>query len=337
MLEAQIVGSAAEMQMEHSKSSKLPIVHLDVPVGQLEVGRQLLRCMYEQQPELAGSDPHTLLQLLLLADKYHVPAVMAAAARAYIGIPVEQLPWDAVTEVYSLPAALAENPALAPVHAAVAVKLQHELGDLELVFADQQGQKQQQLKGLPHAAMQQLLRDERMCVASENTAAHAVLAWAQAQEEGVSDKQLLQLASLVRMSHCSQLYVTTVLLQQQQLVRAVGRFPLQYAALCSSIGKLMVEDTSDNAVHGRYPAWFAEQRPASAMRQLVIDWHVPLGDIKQLVVQQLQQGGHLDNLTSETYHWRGRSCRLLCEARVPGNQDTSEGAAGLASTAWTVK
>jgi hypothetical protein len=61
------------------------------------------------------------------------------------------------------------------VYKAAADALQHTLGDLELVFADDK--KRQLLVDLPQAALLQLLRDERTRVASENTAAHAVLEW----------------------------------------------------------------------------------------------------------------------------------------------------------------
>jgi hypothetical protein len=233
----QIVGSAAEMKVQRSKSSELPVVHIDVPPGQLEVGRQLLRCMYEQQPRLSSIDPQTL-QLLLLADKYGVPAVMAAVAKAFSGASAEQLPWDVVTAVYSLPAAYAEHAALVEVHAAVADKLQHDLGDLELLFADRQGQKQQQLKGLLHAAMQQLLRDERTRVASENTAAHAVLVWAAAQEGGVSDKQVLLLVS-----------------QDDWITRCLGgrcKAPMAPALACSShVHCIATPHTSNITLHLR--------------------------------------------------------------------------------------
>jgi hypothetical protein len=183
------------MEVQRSKSTGLPLVHIDVPAGQLEVGRELLRCMYEQQPKLCDMGVHTMLQLLLLADKYDVPAVMAAVGSAFSSKSVEQLPWDAVTAVHSLPAGYAENAGMVAVYAAACDKLQHELGDLELVFADSEGQQQQQFRSLPHAAMLQLLRDERTRVASENTAAHAVLAWTQAQNDGLGDNELLQLVS----------------------------------------------------------------------------------------------------------------------------------------------
>jgi hypothetical protein len=153
-------------------------VHIDVPAGKLWVGRLLLRCMYEQQLDLASSEQQaTLLELLVLADKYAVPAAVAAVGRAFKALSSEQLQWETVVAVYRLPLVYAENEGFAAVYSAAADALQHALGDLELVFADQQGAKQQLLKDLPHAGLLQLLRDDRTRVASENTAAHAVLEW----------------------------------------------------------------------------------------------------------------------------------------------------------------
>jgi hypothetical protein len=86
------------------------------------------------------------------------------------------------------------------VYKAAAVALQHTLGDLELVFAD--NKTQQLLLDLPHAALLQLLRDERTRVASENTAAHAVLQWASANN--ASTEQMKQLVRAMLNGICRQ-------------------------------------------------------------------------------------------------------------------------------------
>lgn len=172
-------------------------INIEVPAGQLEVGRLLLRCMYQQQPDLRSTEQQaTPLQLLVLADKYAVPGAVAAVNRAFKETPVEQLLCETVVAVYELPAVYADNAAFADVYAAAADVLQHTLGDLELVFADQsdrQGSKQQLLYDLPHAGLLQLLRDERTRVASENTAAHALLEWS--EDKDISPEHLKQLVS----------------------------------------------------------------------------------------------------------------------------------------------
>jgi hypothetical protein len=156
--------------------------------------------MYQQQPDLSSTKQAILVQLLVLADRYAVPAAVAAAGRAFKDCPAADLQWEAVCGACSLPASCAENAAFADVYSAAADVLQHTLGDLELVFADDE--KQQLLVDLPHSALLQLLRDERTRVASENTAAHAVLEWA--RNNDASTAQMHQLVRDFLTTICSQ-------------------------------------------------------------------------------------------------------------------------------------
>ncbi|WIA32899.1 hypothetical protein OEZ86_006070 [Tetradesmus obliquus] len=248
--------------------------------------------MYQQQPDLRSTEQQaTLLQLLVLADKYAVPGAVAAVNRAFKETPVEQLLWETVVAVYELPAVYADNAAFADVYTAAADVLQHTLGDLELVFADQsdrQGSKQQLLYDLPHAGLLQLLRDERTRVASENTAAHALLEWS--EDKDISPEHLKQLASLVRMPRCSHLYITTVLLQHpEDVVEAFGLGHLLNAAACSAAGSQLVEEIDSSPTRREYPGWFLPARPASSMQQLVIDWHVKLQDVKVMFEQRVAE------------------------------------------------
>jgi hypothetical protein len=172
-----------------TSDNKRQRVNVEVPAGQLELGRLLLRCMYQQQPDLSGTEQAILVQLLVLADRYAVPAAVAAVGRAFKDCSASDFQWKAVCGAYSLPATCADNAAFADVYKAAADALQHALSDLELVFAD--AKKRQLLVELPHAALVQLLRDERTRVASENTAAHAVLEWA--DDNDASTEQMQQL------------------------------------------------------------------------------------------------------------------------------------------------
>jgi hypothetical protein len=98
---------------------------------------------------------------------------------------------------------------------------------------------------------------------------------------------LLQ-ASLVRVCRCSHLFILTVLLQDEGFVDAVGVPALSFAAACTVEGKGLVGDTRKCAEQADYPAWFLQQRPASAMQRLTISWEVPLAKVKQIVEQHLQ-------------------------------------------------
>jgi hypothetical protein len=91
----------------------------------------------------------------------------------------------------------------------------------------------------------------------------------------------------------------------------------------------MVKDTEHHAVQKRFPAWFKQERPASAMQELVIDWHVPLADLQRLVEQQLQKGPGVLNIDDISYVWQGRGCSLFLEVAV----EVTQGAASSAATA----
>jgi hypothetical protein len=170
-------------------------VHIDVPVGELLIGHMLVQCMYTRGAELPSSDQGALLRLLQLADKYQVSAAVAAVSSALLSLSMEQLQWETVPAVYTLPKAFAEHEAIRGVYQAAANKLQHELGDLELVFADPQGQIQQLFLALPYAAVLQLLQDERTRVTHEDTAAYALVQWLSMHGGKVSNEEMVQLVS----------------------------------------------------------------------------------------------------------------------------------------------
>lgn len=135
---------------------------------------------------------------------------------------------------------------------------------------------------------------------------------------------LLQ-ASLVRVCRCSHMFILTLLLQHEQFVDAVGADALHFAVACTVEGKDLMEDTDDKcAVQADYPAWFLQQRPASAMQRLTISWEVPLAKVKQIVEQHLQEGESTAEY-SDSYTWQGRSLylRLQVERAVEASRDSS--------------
>jgi hypothetical protein len=126
---------------------------------------------------------------------------------------------------------------------------------------------------------------------------------------------LLQ-ASLVRVCRCSHMFILTLLLQHEQFVDAVGADALHFAVACTVEGKDLMEDTDDKcAVQADYPAWFLQQRPASALQHLTIAWEVPLAEVKELVEQHLQQGG-APSMFTDDYTWQGRSLYLRLEVAL---------------------
>jgi hypothetical protein len=152
--------------------------------------------MYAAQPDLSACSQEQLLQLLLLADSYGVPKVLAAAMSAFGSIPQEDLQWETVHALYALPPGCADLDACKGMFAAAGDKLQHVLGDLELVWAN--ADKQQLLLGLPQPALLQLLKDARTRVASENTVFYTIEQWWQVGARHARSR-LLELLQQVRM------------------------------------------------------------------------------------------------------------------------------------------
>jgi hypothetical protein len=71
----------------------------------------------------------------------------------------------------------------------------------------------------------------------------------------------------------------------------------------------------------RYPAWSAEQRPASAVQQGVIDWQIPVSTLQQMVQQHLHNPTAAVEQHGSIHVLQGR--RLQLTLRVPGSEDQS--------------
>jgi hypothetical protein len=142
---------------------------VDVSAGQLTLGELLVRSMYAAQPDVSSCSQQQLLQLLLLADRYGVPKVLSAVSTAFASIPTVDLQWEAVHAMYALPPGSAKMDVCNSLFEATGEKLQQDLGDLELVWADRSSSKQQLLKALSLGLPLQLLGDHRTRVACENT------------------------------------------------------------------------------------------------------------------------------------------------------------------------
>jgi hypothetical protein len=139
-----------------------------VVAGQLALGELLVKGMYGQ-PDVSSCSQEQLLQLLLLADRYGVPKMLAAVSAAFASIPTEYLQWETVHAIYALPPGCVDMDFCKGLFQATGNRLQHALGDLELIWADRSNSQQQLLTSLPLEALLQLLQDPRTRVASENT------------------------------------------------------------------------------------------------------------------------------------------------------------------------
>lgn len=173
-------------------------IEFTVPTGQLELAQRLIKGIYQKEPVLADlSPPH---QLQLLADRYAVAKVQAAAAKALQAASADW-PWQTVLDVLDLPPSCTDQPRFGPVTEAAVTKLQQQqLGDLEVVWAEDQ--LQQQLLALPCSTLLQLLQHNETRVIKEYTVVYMILQWYQQQPEATrSIPQVKQLMQQVRMQH----------------------------------------------------------------------------------------------------------------------------------------
>uniref|UniRef100_A0A383W8I4 BACK domain-containing protein n=1 Tax=Tetradesmus obliquus TaxID=3088 RepID=A0A383W8I4_TETOB len=305
-----------------SSNGKLEIC-ITTPPGQVEAGELLMQCMYAAQPDLSTCSQEQLLQLLLLADSYGVPKVIGAAAAAFDSIVSADLQWETVQARYALPPGCAELDACKPLFEAAGEKLQDELGDLELAWAD--ASKQQLLLGLPQPALLQLLQDDNTCVASENTVFFTISQWCRQQQQPAQQQQQQQqqeavamsakhdLLKLVRMQHCTGLYATAVVARTRLAQSLFSAAEIAEACVLASAGKRsQVAQTllEHSPAVARFPAWKAAKRPASAMRQLDMQWQLPLQQLQEAVQQHLQHKLKMHYLLSTRHTWQG-TCFML--------------------------
>lgn len=148
-----------------------------VPPRQIEVGKLLVRCIYEQAPDLSSCSQQQLPQLLQLADKYDVQAAIVLAGRQLANIPSADLEWDTVQAVYSLPPACPDMEPFKALFTAAADRLQQEFGDLDMVWAKASANRIPKLLSLPFTGFKQLLSNESTRVVNENVVADTIGHW----------------------------------------------------------------------------------------------------------------------------------------------------------------
>eukprot|EP00775_Hariotina_reticulata_P003867 gene3867-4122_t len=263
-------------------------IELPVPAGQLELGKLLIKGMYFSKMDLDHLSHQQLLQLLVLADRYEVPKVVAPVAWLLAGIPAAQLQWDAVMTMYLLQLALlAGNKHCSRLFSNAAEALHHNLGDLEAVWNDVEGLKQQRMIELPFKALQQLLKNPNTSVHSENTVLYTIEQWHQHQlsqaHVSFTTRQLQWLLALTRIRHCSQQYLVTAASQGTALEKCLTSSDLAVAAALAGKGISTSQwsrmQELRHPLPTKYPAWSADQRPASAVQQGTINWKIPMSTL----------------------------------------------------------
>jgi hypothetical protein len=263
-------------------------VVLHVPPGQVEIGRRLVRAMYEAAPSFDDISLEQRFQLWGLADRYGAPKVAKAAAAA-VGIDVslmakEGLAWAAVLAAY--PEDLEEDseasspPQLpAPLLRQYAADALQELfGDLEAVWAvvDDADAKLDKLLSLPFAALKALLADERTRVASENTVVHTIVDWFDDHELEPDSAQAKELLALVRVARLTPHYARTVFCESELARKHLSAGERAHASMLPMVGDEPSASSRFLGSHWRLPA-----RPRSAFADaVVLEWCPRLAEIE---------------------------------------------------------
>uniref|UniRef100_A0A383W8E4 BACK domain-containing protein n=1 Tax=Tetradesmus obliquus TaxID=3088 RepID=A0A383W8E4_TETOB len=302
-----------------SIDGKLEVL-MQVPKGQQELAKLLVKGMYQAQPTTTdGLSQLQLLQLMLLADHFDVPKVQAAVAAALSTVDVQQLDWDAAVQLLQLPPSCAQQPEFEAVRRLAVQRVQQQLGDLEEVWADPA--RQQLLLALPFEALRQLLQDDTTCVATENTVVYTIERWWGAQYAALQHAEHLRaLMHLVRMRHCTQ-YFAGIVMQHSSLVQqSFERTALPLMRECCTLGGFARLQDAKCPVLQQCPAWVAEQRPASA-RQPVVEWRLPLASLQAPVEQLLSSGGIATVGFSDTCVVQGQPMRIKVEIKAVDTDD----------------
>lgn len=180
----------------------------------------------------------------------------------------------------NMPESCTGQAAYKDIAAVAADRLQQQLGDLEQVWADDLLTKQ--LLALSEAALWQLLQHQGMRVASENTVAYTVQRWYEAQNDFSALAAAVRLMRLVRMRHCTPLYIGTVLSSSTVFCSCFSQQDIALAGLCCTASGYEALTASKCKVLDKYLAWSAEKRPATA-RPLTVKLRLELSKLKTTV------------------------------------------------------
>jgi hypothetical protein len=109
--------------------------------------------------------------------------------------------------------------------------------------------------------------------------------WNKGQQElgaEPSDNDLAQLLQQIRMQHCTQPFVATVLAESPLAAKCFSPRELRLACICSKAGApqpksiIAAMEEADCPTLTKFPAWSKSKRPPSAMTKLVLEPKVGL-------------------------------------------------------------
>jgi hypothetical protein len=297
-------------------------VVLHVPAGQAEIGRRLVRAMYEAKPCFCDLGLEQQLQLLGLAERYNAPDVAAAAAAA-AGIDVDDLAkrglaWATVRAAYPKDPEeeYEDDPQLPapPLRQYAADALQELFGDLEAVWASpHQCARLGNLLRLPFEALKVLLADERTRVASENVVVHTILLWLHHNNLEQESPQAEELLPLVRVARLTPHYARTVFCESELATSYLDESQL---AVASMLPLLNDRDVALPGAAARLQQWRLPARPRSALADAaVLEWSPRLAALEDLATSLPDEGVERASVEGpEAVVWQGWTMRLGMKA-----------------------
>ncbi|WIA41233.1 hypothetical protein OEZ86_004846 [Tetradesmus obliquus] len=164
-------------------------------------------------------------------------------------------------------------------------------------------------------------KDDTTCVATENTVVYTIERWWSAQDAALQHAEHLRaLMHLVRMRYCTPYYSGTVMHQSSPVQQSFEHAALPLMRECCTAGGYARLQEAQCLVLHWYPAWVAEQRPASA-RQPVVEWRLPLASLQAPVEQLLSSGGIATVRFSDTCVVQGQPMRIKVEIKAVDTDD----------------
>lgn len=292
-------GTHAGTQAHSPQKPAKPKVELivssadDVPSAQL-----LYRSIYLGAKALEGATQAELLAVLWLADMFEVCGSIEAAGYRLAAVTVDQLDWQTVGGMFTLPDACLQARAMAAPLAACGQKLQQELGDLDVAM--RVSKKKQLLLSLPLAALVALLKDDRTRASFEDTVLGVATAWwcerwpggaqLQQRDEQEQEQHAKQLAAVGRFGQVSPVVLATVARRTQWVSRAVNAEQL-YQLIAFSVGGAPYQKTRvllGEGVVSEHPEWLAPKRPLSCVTEAAFECDVVVEQLRAATGQLLR-------------------------------------------------
>ena len=310
-------------------------MHLLVPPGQLPIGEALIKAMYEKQPDLSALSQQQQLQLLQLADAYAVEKVSFAVCRSLSKLSIVDMDWTTAVAVFTLPESCSRLQPWSALKKAASSKLQHKLGDLDLIWTksdkrqqQQQEEEQQLLLGLPFAALLLMLSLDSLKAASEDTVFYTMDRWLHANS-GTTTAQMQQFSQVLRLLHCSPTYISTVICSKTSWVRSCfSDEDLFDACALSSRGTgsiCRVSTYADAFDPGdRCASWLLPSRPASVVQECKLIWDVPVADVKAKFEETLSSRS-LTSVEGPKVAWQGRVFYLGLQCKIQTDPSPAPG------------